>query len=114
MRKIVLGAVLAACFAVGLQAQIQCTTCPPGANATGLAPGITTKDVNGNFVSVVGACQQIVVQTDLGFKPAIDTTIFAAYYGGSAVVKAFPGTLVTATPESTTPVTPAALATTVI
>src|SRR6266568_2336081 len=100
-----------------LQAQVTCVTCPSGAQAAGVAPGIfVTRASDASFVlpSVpVGACQRIVIHTDLSYKAAFPGGVIGAgYFGGQGDVLAFAGSSVVA--ESTSNVTPAALASTKI
>src|SRR5438128_1509147 len=100
-----------------LQAQVTCVTCPSGAQAAGVAPGIfITRASDGSFVlpSVpVGACQQVVIHTDLGYKATFPGGVIGAgYFGGQGDVLAFAGSSLVA--ESTSNVTPATLASTKI
>ncbi len=93
-----------------------CVNCPVNGQAAGVAAGIFVTRTNGTIISpadAVGACEQLVVHTDLGYKAAFPGGVIGAgYFGGQAFVQAFPGA--SAVQESNSDVTPAALATTKI
>ncbi len=97
-------------------AQVACVNCPANGQAAGVAAGIFVTRTNGTIVlpgNPVGACEALVVHTDLGYKAAFPGGVVGAgYYGGTANVSAFSGASVVA--ESTANVTPAVLATTKI
>jgi hypothetical protein len=107
-------------FTSSTQAQINCETCPPGANVARVAAGmsVTTPagiDLTGNVPVRPG--DQIVVHTGLSYIGPFpgDRMIGAAYYGGTAVLKVSPGPVFDSVSiESVKDVTPAALAKTVI
>src|SRR5919197_312794 len=111
-------AVITAFCLLGLrvQAQVTCVNCPANGQAAGVAAGIFVTRADGSIVlpgNPVGACEQIVVHTDLGYKALFPGGVVGAgFFGGQAQVLAFPGSAVV--PESTADVTPAALATTKI
>lgn len=120
-RRKILSCVVAVCCATGItiQAQVACVTCPAGANATGVAPTLTAKNVaTGLFVFPgvpVGSCQQLQVLGALGYTSSgAGGSTPAGYYGGQAVIKAYPGNAVLAVAEAQMDVTPAALASTKI
>src|SRR6185295_6889163 len=100
-------------------AQVVCVTCPAAATASGVAPGIFVTRTNGIPVNPdpsapIGACEQIIVKTDLGYKAVAQGQTGAGYYGGTAQILAYPGPVVGGVAESTSNVTPADLATTKI
>ncbi len=107
---------LLCCIPTRASAQVACINCPANGQAAGVAAGIFVTRTNGSIVlpgNPVGACEQIVVHTDLGYKAAFPGGVVGAgYFGGTANVIAFSGGSVV--PESTANVTPAVLATTKI
>jgi len=118
MRKKTLQLAIAILCIAGLRAQaaITCATCPSGATGTGLAPGVNVY-VNGVSLAPgipVGSCQQFIVRADLGYKPAANGVTYSAFYGGTVLLKAVPGTSAFGTVESSTDVTSSLLATTII
>jgi hypothetical protein len=124
MCKGILHAAITICCLLGLRAQavtaiITCQTCPSGATAAGVAPGIFVTDDTGHNVLPgvpVGACHTITVHTDLSYKATFPGNVIgAAYYGGTVNVLASPGSVFdSGNVESTSDVTAASLANTII
>jgi hypothetical protein len=100
-------------------AQVTCVTCPANAQASGVAPGILVTRTNGSPInpdpsSPIGACEPIMVLTDLGYRASVQGFVGAGYFGGTGQVQAFAGSTASGVPENTFNVTPADLATTKI
>ncbi len=91
-----------------------CANCPRNGQAVSASIGIFLTRTNGSVIlpgDSVGACESVVVHTDLGYKAAYPGGIVGAgYFGGTAIVSAFPGDSEVA--ELTVNVTPPNLATT--
>src|SRR5690349_20467608 len=69
-------------------AQVPCETCPPNAQASGVAPGIFATRTNGAPIlpdpsTPIGSCEPLVVKTDLGYKALSQGFVGAGYYGGT-------------------------------
>ncbi len=115
MSSIVLG-LLFSLSATRAFAQVACVNCPANGQAAGVAAGIFVTRTNGSIVlpgNPIGACEQLIVHTDLGYKAAFPGGVVGAgYYGGTANVLAFSGASLVS--ESTANVTPAILASTKI
>jgi hypothetical protein len=113
---------LAAVFAMlSLQAygQITCVTCPTGAAAASVSVAINvTRASDGTTVNPgipVSAGDQLVLQGLLSYQPFVFPGVTgAAFYGGQALISAYPGQSAGGSPEMMTDVTPTALASTVI
>jgi len=106
-------------LATRLPAQVTCSTCPVNAVTCAAGPGFSVSRTNGASVNPdpsdpVGACEQIVIKTDLAYRPDVGGLVGAGYYGGLARVLAFPGSEASGSAESTNDVTPVDLATTKI
>jgi len=69
---------------------------------------------SGAPTDVAGACETIIVHTDLGYKANNGGQVGRGYFGGQGNVLSYAGPLVLAVPESTHDVTPASLANTKI
>src|SRR5216117_1164988 len=93
----IIRAVIAACCILGLraQAQVACVSCPANGQAAGVAAGIFVTRTNGAILlpgNPVGACEQVVIHTDLGYKASFPGGVVGAgYFGGLAQVSAFAG-----------------------
>src|SRR5437867_12487078 len=95
MSAVVLG-LLGALPATRASAQVTCVACPANGTASGVAPGIflSTMRTNaanpngfqyvfsGSVDDVAGACEHIIVSTDLGYKALSGAQVGRGYYGG--------------------------------
>ena len=112
-------------------AQVTCVACPANGTSPGMGIGIFLSTIRTNAANpsgfqyvfsgqvddAAGACEQIIISTDLGYRALSGTQVGRGYYGGVGNVLAFPGSVTFpggAAPERTDNVTPASLATTKI
>src|SRR5258706_11018244 len=87
-------------------AQVSCSTCPTDAVTSAAGPGFSLTRTNGMPINPdpsdpVGACEPIIIKTDLAYRPLVAGQIGAGYFGGQARVFAFPGSVASGTAEST-------------
>ena len=95
-----------------VRAQVSCSTCPPEAVTCVAGPGFLITRTNGTPINPdssdpVGVCEQVIIKTDLAYRPIVGGQVGAGYYGGQARVLAYPGPVASGTAESTNDVTPA-------